>query len=154
MGIELVRVKDPDARETICRNILKALPDWFGIPEAIEEYAGDCRALPLWAAFDGGSPVGFVALKETSGAAVDMHVLGILSAYQRAGIGRRFCVLAEGFARASGRRLLSVMTLSDAHPDPFYAKTRAFYGAMGFLPLMTLDVWGPENPCLILVKPL
>lgn len=154
MGIDVVPVTLPDAREHICRLILKALPDWFGIPEAIEDYARDCRGLPMWVAFDGGSPVGFVALREGSDEALDMHVLGILSAYQRRGVGRRFCSVAEESAKRAGKRLLSVMTLSDDHPDPFYARTRAFYRAMGFLPLMTLDVWGPENPCLIMVKPL
>ncbi len=154
MGIDVVCVTLPDAREHISRTILKALPDWFGIPEAIEDYARDCRELETWVAFDGGTPVGFFALKETSDVAEDMHVLGILHSHQRAGIGRRFCACAEAHARERGKRLLSVMTLSDSHPDPFYAETRAFYRAMGFLPLMTLDVWGPENPCLILVKPL
>jgi GNAT superfamily N-acetyltransferase len=154
LGIDIVRTANPDAREHISRNILTSLPDWFGIPEAIEDYARDCRVLPMWVAYDGGSSVGFVALKETSDAAVDMHVLGILLAYQRAGIGRRFCALAEEYARGAGKTLLSVMTLSDSHPDLFYARTRAFYRAMGFLPLMTLNVWGPENPCLIMVKPL
>jgi GNAT superfamily N-acetyltransferase len=134
--------------------ILRALPDWFGIPEAIEDYAREVRELTTWVAFDGGSPVGFVALKETSESCVDMHVLGILSSHQRAGIGRRLCALSEEHVRKAGKRLLSVMTLSDSHPDPDYARTRAFYRAMGFLPLMTLDVWGPDNPCLIMVKPL
>ncbi len=154
MGIDVVCVSSRDARAHVCRRVLQALPDWFGIPDAIEDYARDCRDLPMWVAFDGGSPIGFCACKETSPAALDLHVLGILQSYQRVGIGRRFCAIAETFAREKGKRLLSVMTLSDGHPDPFYAKTRAFYRTMGFLPLMTVDIWGPENPCLIMVKPL
>jgi len=36
-----------------------------------------------------------------------------------------------------------------------YARTRAFYRALGFLPLEErTDIWGPENPCLISVKAL
>ena len=33
-----------------------------------------------------------------------------------------------------------------------YAQTRAFYEAMGFTPLMELDIWGPENPALLYVR--
>lgn len=154
MGIDLVCVTVPDARAHICRSILNALPDWFGIPESIEDYSRDCRDLDTWVAFDGGTPAGFIALKEVSDSCVDMHVLGLLPAYQRAGIGRRFCDLAQAHARRLGKKLVSVMTLSASHPDPFYAKTRAFYLAMGFLPVMEVDVWGPGNPCLIMVKPL
>ena len=46
-------------------------------------------------------------------------------------------------------------TLSAAHPDPGYAGTRAFYAAVGFVPLMELpDLWDPGNPCLVMVKAL
>jgi hypothetical protein len=46
------------------------------------------------------------------------------------------------------------MTLGPSHPDPGYAGTRAFYAAMGFRPVEERhDVW-PDNPCLVMVKPL
>jgi hypothetical protein len=45
--------------------------------------------------------------------------------------------------------------LSAVHPDQGYAKTRAFYQAMGFCPLEELpDFWDAENPCLRMVKKL
>ena len=45
-------------------------------------------------------------------------------------------------------------TLAPDHPDPGYAATRAFYTSVGFRPLEVLpQVWGPENPCLLLVRP-
>ncbi len=50
---------------------------------------------------------------------------------------------------------LTVKTLSSTHPDPDYAETRAFYAAMGFVPLMELpDLWDPGNPCLVMLKKL
>ncbi|MGI6238984.1 MAG: GNAT family N-acetyltransferase [Christensenellales bacterium] len=155
MGIDILRLGVPDAREHICRQVLSALPDWFGIPEAIEQYAKDCRALEMHTAFDGGAPVGFLALKEASETALDMHVLGVTIGYQKRGIGRRFCALAESAARAGGKRFVTVMTLDDTHPDPYYARTRAFYRAMGYLPLLRLPtLWGEENPALVLIKPV
>ena len=54
--------------------------------------------------------------------------------------------------RADGAAFLLVKTLSDRHPDPGYAQTRAFYRAVGFVPVMDLDIWGPENPALLLVR--
>ena len=46
-------------------------------------------------------------------------------------------------------------TLAPSDPDPSYAATRAFYAAVGFLPLEELpQVWGPQNPCLLMVKAL
>ena len=50
---------------------------------------------------------------------------------------------------------LQVKTLSDKHPDAGYAKTRAFYLAMGFRLLEEFpDLWGPTNPCWQLMKAL
>jgi hypothetical protein len=62
---------------------------------------------------------------------------------------------ATKYAGAEGYSLLHVKTLAPSDPDPGYAATRAFYEAVGFLPLEVLpQVWGPENPCLLLVRPL
>ena len=50
---------------------------------------------------------------------------------------------------------LQVKTLSETHPDPNYASTRAFYQAMGFRKLQELPgLWGEANPCLRMVKSL
>jgi hypothetical protein len=47
-----------------------------------------------------------------------------------------------------------VKTLSEREPYPPYAETRAFYRANGFEPVEELDIWGPENPALLLARPL
>jgi hypothetical protein len=50
---------------------------------------------------------------------------------------------------------LTVKTLSDREdPGPEYAQTRAFYLAVGFVPVAELDIWGPENPCQLLARPV
>ena len=60
-----------------------------------------------------------------------------------------------GEALTHFRNLLLVKTLADTHPSPEYAATRAFYRSLGFLPLAVLpDLWGPANPCLLMVRPL
>ncbi len=62
---------------------------------------------------------------------------------------------AETHLRAQGIHWFHAKTLSPRDADPNYAKTRAFYAAMGFEPLEEIvAVWGPDNPCLLLVKRL
>lgn len=42
-----------------------------------------------------------------------------------------------------------------SHPSPEYARTRAFYHAMGFVDLECFPtLWDAGNPCLVLVKAL
>ena len=61
----------------------------------------------------------------------------------------------ESYLVGRGIEFLQVKTLSPAHPDKNYAKTRAFYGAMGFRPLEEFpDLWGEQNPCLQMIKGL
>ena len=99
--------------------------------------------------------IGFVTLRETSADALELHVMGVLPSWHRRGIGRALVERAASYARAEGYSLLHVKTLAPSDPDPGYAATRAFYASVGFRPLEVLpQVWGPENPCLLLVRPL
>ena len=152
--------------------ILRALPSWFGIESALVEYARAADQLPtLVAVLPGPScdpeerpgsqqvrpdPVaGFVTLKETSEDALELHVMGVLPAWRRRGAGRALVKRAASYARAEGYSLLHVKTLAPSHPDPGYAATRAFYAAAGFRPLEVIaEVWGPDDPCLLMVRPL
>ena len=62
----LIKQIDSDAEKgNIARTILEALPDWFGIPQAREEYIAGSRGKPFFCAFDAERPVGFLYLKET-----------------------------------------------------------------------------------------
>ena len=139
--------------------ILRDLPQWFAIESALVEYAAAADELPTFVAVAGHHPsgevVGFVTLKRTSECAQELHVMGVLPAWHRRGVGRALVERAATYARAAGGDLLHVKTLAASDPDPGYAATRAFYRALGFLPLEVLpEVWGPDDPCLLLVKPL
>lgn len=80
---------------------------------------------------------------------------GTLPAYHRKGAGRALLAWAERYARAAGWKLLQVKTLDASHPSPEYARTRAFYHAMGFVDLECFPtLWDAGNPCLVLVKAL
>jgi GNAT superfamily N-acetyltransferase len=99
--------------------------------------------------------IGFVTLLKTSEDALELHVMGVLPAWRRRGAGRALVKRAAAYAREEGYSLLHVKTLAPSDPDPGYATTRAFYAATGFRALEELpQVWGPANPCLLMVLPL
>ena len=145
--------------------ILHALPDWFGIETSVRDYVRAADTLETFVVVsrptEGDAEIrpdqalGFLTLRETSEDALELHVMGVLPAWQRRGAGRALVERAATHARAKGYSLLHVKTLAPSDPDPGYAQTRAFYKATGFRPLEVLpQVWGPENPCLLLVQPL
>lgn len=139
----------------VCRAILRSLPEWFGIPEAIERYAAEVETLRVLGATASGSVIGFLALKPQSEAAVEAVVLGVRREWHRRGVGRALFAAAEAHAIQGGARFLTVKTLSADRPDPHYAATRRFYEAIGFFPIEVFpELWGPRIPCLLMLKPL
>ena len=138
-----------------CEPILHALPQWFGIREATEQYLRDIEELPTLVAALDGETIGFLTLREHSEHAAEIHVMAVRPGLHRHGVGRALLARAEEYLRERGIEFLQVKTLSDRHPDTSYAQTRAFYSAMGFRPLEEFpELWGPENPCLQMIKSL
>jgi len=136
-------------------SILRALPDWFGIEEALVGYVKAAAALPTAVANRMGVEVGFASLERATDAACDVHVIAVRPDHHGTGIGHALIDALAARARAEGAHLLTVKTLSGRHPDPFYGRTRHFYEAKGFLPTAELPLhWGPDNPCLLMTKVL
>jgi ribosomal protein S18 acetylase RimI-like enzyme len=139
----------------ICKPILRALPDWFGIEESTQAYVQDTAVLPTFIARDGNRPVGFLTLKQHSDYAAEIQVMGVLPAWHRRGVGQALLVASEAHLRQLGVEFLQVKTLSSRHPDLFYGRTRAFYLSLGFRPLEEFPtLWDEANPCLQLIKML
>jgi GNAT superfamily N-acetyltransferase len=135
-----------------CEAILGTLPGWFGIAESNRAYIEGLRSLPAFAAEINGEVSGFLSLRHHNTVTSEIEVMAVTRKMHRCGAGRALIGSAEDAVRARGGRLLEVKTLGPSEPDEGYAGTRAFYEAMGFLPLQELDLWGPGNPALILVK--
>ena len=137
----------------ICREILKTLPQWFGIEEALERYAVESDGLPMYGCRVGEQVAGIVTLKPHTPVAVEIHVIAVRPTWHRRGIGGGLIDRARTHARARGVKYLTVKTLSPERDDPNYAKTRAFYAAMNFEPIETFPtLWGPENPALLMIR--
>jgi len=146
-------VEVTSAKGAICAEILAALPHWFGIPNSNEAYIRDVEAMPMWAAYEGERLLGFLALGCPTPHVFEVHVMGVKPDLHRRGTGRALIERAAAYARAHGVRFLTVKTRSATAPDPGYDKTRAFYGAVGFVPIDELPtLWDVENPAVLLLK--
>jgi GNAT superfamily N-acetyltransferase len=138
-----------------CTRILEALPEWFGIPAANETYIRNLPRLTTFVARSRGAEVGFIALEQHFPESAENHVLAVHPDHHRQGIGRALLSHSEEWLRKRGVQVFHVKTLGPSEPYAPYADTRAFYLALGFVPLFeTTALWGPENPALVMAKPL
>ena len=146
------RITDEARKERIAREILSALPDWFGIPESTRAYIEASRELPFWAAFEDGKAVGFLTLQETGPKTVEICVMGVLPEYHRRGIGAELWNEAKAYAKAQGNLYAQVKTVAVGR-YPEYDRTNAFYRAMGFEELECFPtLWDARNPCQVYVQ--
>ena len=137
----------------LCEPILRSLPEWFGIEDALAQYVTDMERLPTFLAYDEGELLGFLTVKQHFDTTAELLVMGILPQAHRRGIGRALVVRAQAWLASQGVEYLQVKTLGPSHPDEGYAKTRAFYQALGFHPLEEFrQIWDEHNPCLIMIK--
>jgi GNAT superfamily N-acetyltransferase len=137
----------------ICRRILDALPDWFGIPEAVDDYVAHADGSPAVIASIAGVDVGILTVVHHSPYAAEVHLMAVVPEHHRRGIGTAMLRHVEQELSDAGVEFLQVKTLSDKNPDEGYAKTREFYRASGFRPLEEFPtLWDPWNPALQMVK--
>ena len=148
------RIEEVSEKQRIAREILEALPDWFGVPEAREEYIRNSGSLFFFAAGFENRICGFLCLKETGHPTVELAVMGVRKEYHRKGIGRALFEAAKQFATDAGYVFMQVKTVRmGCYED--YDRTNRFYLSMGFRELEVIpSVWGEENPCQIYVMPL
>jgi GNAT superfamily N-acetyltransferase len=139
-----------------CEPILRSLPDWFGIEEAISHYVAEIEALPTFLSLDADErAAGFLSLKQHHPRAAELYVMGVRREWHGRGMGRALLARAQAYLSDQGVEYLQVKTLGPSHPDKNYARTRGFYEAMGFRPLAEMTgVWDEHNPCLLMIKRL
>jgi GNAT superfamily N-acetyltransferase len=146
-------VTSPKEKSAIADTILRRLPDWFGIEESTVRYINEAAGLYFLGAFENGEPVGFLTITENFPCTCEIHVMGILPSLHRKGIGRELVEQSAGRYRDRGFNYMTVKTVAEPVGDAEYASTRAFYKAVGFLPLDIFPtLWDERNPCLFLCK--
>jgi ribosomal protein S18 acetylase RimI-like enzyme len=135
--------------------LLRDLPDWFGIEESNRAYIAAAETLDNTAAMLDGEIAGICLVRDHTATASEIELLAVRSDLHRRGVGRVLVAHVERDLRTRGITLLQVKTRGPSLPSPAYERTRAFYQALGFVPLEErTDIWGAENPCLISVKVL
>ena len=149
--MKLVQIRGQ--RGAVCNRILAALPEWFGRPAARAAYVAHAENAPMFGVSRDGAVIGYLSLADHFGTNCEIHSMGVLPEFHRQGAGRVLVNAALSRARENGFQFMSVKTLSASQPDPNYARTRAFYGAMGFRSFEEFPtLWGNQAPCVMLVR--
>lgn len=138
-----------------CDAIIAGLPEWFELEEGIAECASAVRTQHGLVAEADSAVVGFVTHRPHYPQSAEVTWLAVARDAHRQGHGR---ALVDALARelaGADVRYLTVKTLSDRSDDVYYARTRAFYRANGFVPLLDLpELWDAENPAMVFVRDL
>ena len=150
MSITIRALSYQTEKKQTVREILEALPEWFEVAESREKYIAESAEQLVFAAYDGEKAVGFLCLKETGGATMELAVLGVRKEYHRQGIGRRLFAIAKQAAADMGYSFMQVKTVKmGVYPE--YDVTNLFYLSLGFQEFEVLPLWDEANPCQIYV---
>ena len=150
----IVEITEPNEKQAIARKILEALTDWFGIEESREEYISGSAGWTFFAAKEEGEAIGFLCLKETGKATVELAVMGVLAEHHRSGVGRQLVERAIETAGSQGYEFMQVKTVKMGMYED-YDRTNLFYLSCGFKEFEVFPLlWDEANPCQIYVMSL
>ena len=111
-GVPEVRlIGDAGEKRRIARETLEALSDWFENVEAREEYILRSGEQVFFAAECGGETAGFLCLKETGRATVELAVMGVRPEWHRRGAGKALFEAARDHAARAGYAFMQVKTV-------------------------------------------
>ena len=145
------QIDDPQQRKNIARDILYALPEWFGIPEARAEYVRESADKIFLCAMEQEEPAGFLYLKETGKDTMEIAAMGVRKEFHRRGVGKALFERAKAIAKENGYSFLQVKTVQMGKYESYDATNR-FYQALGFKELEVFPtLWDPWNPCQVYV---
>ena len=149
--MEIRQITDNREKKNITRHILEALPDWFGISDAREAYIAESDHKIFFCAFESDCPVGFLYLKETGRATLELYVMGVLKEFHRKGIGRELFRSAREAAVEQGYSFIQVKTVQMGKYKE-YDRTNKFYLSLGFKEFEVFPtLWDEWNPCQVYV---
>ena len=152
--MEIRQLQNGLEKQQVTRRILEALPEWFAISEAREEYIAQSTDKMFFCAFDQDRPIGFLYLKETGKDTVEFSVMGILKEYHRKGIGRELFDQAKQTAGEKGYSFIQVKTVQMGKYAE-YDRTNKFNQSLGFREFELFpELWDEQNPCQIYVMNL
>lgn len=137
----------------ICETVLRSLPQWFSIESAIKQYIVEVEKMPMLTIGSGNKTVGFLSYRKHFENSCEIYVMGIMPDHHRKGLGTALIYRLQKIIKEEGGNFLQVKTLSPTRESEEYRQTRKFYLSLGFTPLEEFkQLWGEDNPCLLLVK--
>jgi GNAT superfamily N-acetyltransferase len=148
----ITRDRDPAA----VRRILEALPDWFGDPDAIENYfvAAHDEAFDSFLAVEDGATAAVALVRRHFPECAELQLIAVDPISRNKGMGR---MLVDHIGRElaeSGCRYLTVHTVAASYDNEAYAQTREFYRRVGFVSLEEHENLDWPGPTVILVRSL
>ena len=150
----IVTINDTAEKRAVARAVLEDLTDWFEVEESREGFIRDCADQTFLAAKDNDKVMGFLCLKQTGNATVELAVMGVKKEYHRSGIGRQLVEKAKETAKAQGYEFMQVKTVKMGMYED-YDRTNLFYISCGFKELEVFPLlWDEANPCQVYVMSL
>jgi len=137
-----------------CERVMRSLPKWFGIEEAIVEYVKSAETMETYVTESAGDVVGFITLNQRSPVSAEIHCMAVRPEYHGKGLGRALVEHVQAILASRPIEFLEVKTVGPSLKNAEYERTRGFYQHVGFRPLEENDLWGSDNPCLTMVKHL
>lgn len=149
--IRIVQLQEQEEKKKATREVLESLEDWFGIPEAREEYITKSVNQLFWCAYDDDKIIGFLYLYETGKDTIELYVMGVQKEYHRKGIGRTLFNAAYESAKIKGYSFIQVKTVQMGKYED-YDNTNMFYLSLGFKEFEVFPtLWDEWNPCQVYV---
>lgn len=141
-----------------CDAIVLTLPYQFGDEGGRDLCARAVRTQPGLVAVEEDEVVGFLTLERHDPLSAEITWMAVRADRRGRGIGRGLVERCVSDLAGAGVQFLSVLTVVESEPDwretDNYADTRAFYRALGFLPLRELALEGWDERAVILVRPV
>ena len=141
-----------------CDAVVLTLPYHFGNEGGRAECARAVRSQDGLVAVEEGEIVGFLTLERHDPRSAEITWMAVRSDRRRRGVGRALIERAVDDLPRDRVEFLSVLTMAESEPEERetdnYADTRAFYRALGFVPLRELALEGWDDRAVILVRRL
>ncbi|GAA5229574.1 GNAT family N-acetyltransferase [Arthrobacter cryoconiti] len=140
--------QDPSAVD----RILRSLPEWFGVEEAILGYTASASRQESFLAVVNDMTVGVALLTRHFKESAELTLIAVDAKYRGRGVGKTLLEAMESALIIDGCQLLQVHTVGPSFEDAAYSQTRAFYRKFGFLPVQEFERIDWDGPTLVMVK--
>ncbi|MCK5130514.1 MAG: GNAT family N-acetyltransferase [Clostridiales bacterium] len=151
--MKILIITQNELKKKIADNILRSLPEWFGVESSTKEYVNGLNNKTFFAAKKKDEYLGFFAIDEINTDVANLYVLGLKKEFLHQGMGTKIYAEVEKHLKDHHFKYVTVYTVSSKSADTNYAKTRSFYFKLGFSEVYeNSGIWDKNNPFLLMIK--